>query len=128
MTAITVELSDSIARALLKDIAEENTGKSYASNKGWAWWAYDAHKEVGYPFGGGTVYVVQRPETPEWGNLQDEGDTEIVFQFAIDTSDEEIFFRVEGEYTSYNGDTWDEGTFKRVRPTAVVKRVFEVVE
>lgn len=127
MSEVKVTLTANVARAILNDIADANTGKSYASNKGWAWWAYDARDDVSYPFGDGSVQVVQRPGgLGEWSE-KEEGDTEVVFEFLTDDMDEPVFFRVTGEYTSYNGDTWQEGSFRQVRPTKIVKRLYQAV-
>lgn len=125
MNEVTVSLTANIARAILGDIVEEQTKGSYASNKGWSWWAYEA-ADKGYPFGSGVVVVDQRPISGAW--QKDEGDTEVVFRFELDNEDEFLYFRVLGEYTSYNGDTWNEGTFKQVRPTKVLKRLYEAVK
>lgn len=121
-----MKLTVNVARAILADIAESQTNKAYAGNKGWTWWAYDAGDKA-FAFGDGVVTVVQRPRNDEWGD-KDEGDTEVVFEFQPDAAESPTYFRVLGEYTSYNGDTWNEGTFKEVRPTAIVKRVFEAVK
>ena len=127
MSEVTVKLTANVARAILADIVQKETNGAYASNKGWSWWAYDATDNA-YAFGSGVVTVVQRPNTSNWGWEKEEGDTEVVFEFQLDGSDDPLYFRVLGEYTSYNGDLWEDGTFKQVRPTAVVKRVFEAVK
>ncbi len=125
MSDVTVKLTANVARAILGDIAAHETAGNYAANKGWSWWAYDSG-DLGYAFGSGTVTVVQRPTLGSWEKT--EGDTEVVFEVSLDNSDEPVYFRVEGEYTSYNGDVWAEHTFREVRPTKVVKRVFEAVK
>jgi hypothetical protein len=125
MSDVTVELTANIARAILGDIVTAQTKTAYAGNKGWSWWAYDA-SDKGYPFGSGVVVVEQRPSSQNWEKV--EGDTEVVFRFELDDENDFVYFRVLGEYTSYNGDTWNEGTFKQVRPTKVVKRLYEAVK
>lgn len=126
MTWVCVDLTPNIARAILTDIVSEETKGIYASNKGWSWWAYDARTDVGYEYRGGVVKVVQTSRPEEWQS-KDEGDTEIVFEFSIGSADP-VFFRIQGEFTSYSGDTWNVGSFREVRPTEVVRRVFEVVK
>jgi hypothetical protein len=127
MSEVTVKLTTNIARAILGDIVENATKTSYAGNKGWSWWAYDS-TDKGYPFGSGVVVVEQRPQNTDNNWDKTEGDTEVVFRFELDDTEEFLYFRVLGEYTSYNGDTWNEGTFKEVRPTKVVKRLYEAVK
>lgn len=126
MSDVTVKLTVNVARAILGDIAQVQTKGVYAGNKGWSWWAYDS-SDLSYPFGNGMVKVVQRPTND--GNWEkSEGDTEIVFEFLPDQDEEPTYFRVLGEYTSYSGDVWNDSTFRQVRPTKIVKRVFEAVK
>lgn len=123
MSEVTVTLTANVARAILADIAANVQGKY---NKGWSWWAYES-SDVSYPFGSGTVTVAQRPSGGvEWSE-KEEGDTEIVFEFRADSSDEPKFFRITGEYTSYSSDVWEEHSFREVRPTKVVKRLYQPV-
>jgi hypothetical protein len=125
MSRVSVELTTNVARAVLGDIAQAESKGAYAGNKGWTWWAYDS-SDKSYSFGGGVVTVVQRPTLGSWEKT--EGDTEVVFEFMPDDVEDALYFRVTGEYTSYNGDLWDDSTFRQVRPTAVVRRVFEAVK
>lgn len=125
MSEVTVKLTANVARAILGDIAADQSKGAYAGNKGWSWWAYDS-ADLAYPFGSGVVTVVQRPTLGNWEKT--EGDTEVVFEFSPDNSDEATYFRVQGEYTSYSGDVWEDHSFRQVRPTKIVKRVFEAVK
>lgn len=126
MSEVTVTLTTNVARAILGDIASAQTKGAYSGNKGWSWWAYDS-ADTSYAFGSGVVKVVQRPTLGNWEKT--EGDTEVVFEFTSDNFDDEgVYFRVEGEYTSYSGDVWQDHSFRQVRPTKVLKRVFEAVK
>ncbi len=127
MSDVTVKVSmpfnDATARIILSSVASEK--EKY--NKAWAWWCHDAGEEW-YGYGDARVRVTQRvfPDTDAY-ELYGEEDTEIVFEFDVKGSIDPRYFRITGEYSSYGGEKWDDYAFKEVRPTKVVRQVFENV-
>lgn len=117
MNEVKVLLSDNVARAILLDVAK----KVGSYNQAWSWWAYEAREQFSYPFGFGVARVVQRTV----GDFNATGDTEMIFELHWDAEETPHFYRIRGEYSSYGGDEWDSLTFKEVRPTEKVIRLYE---
>lgn len=119
---VSLPFNASTARQMLIAIAED--AKGY--NKHWAWWTYDA-KEDWYKWGDARArrvqVVIPDPDVEYYG----EADTELVFEFDIKGTVDPVFYKIEGEFSSYGGETWDDLTFKEVRPTKIVRQVFENV-
>lgn len=127
MNDVTVPFVDDIARAIILGIANE----ANMYNKAWSWWANDATENTAYRYGNVTVILVQKKHNEEYqdsfGGGYGTGDTELVFQFSVEGDDDDgqvVFYRVQGEYSSYGGDSWSENSFREVKPTTRVYREF----
>jgi len=119
-----MELDAKAAQAVLLAIAGNNA--SY--NEGWAWWAHDVAINEGFEHGNVRVTKIQE----SLGDYDTAGyntqETEMVWKFESGGGQftDEKFFQLRGEYTSYDGDDWN-NTVREVRPTEKVVRVFEYV-
>jgi len=115
-----MELDAKAAQAILLAIAASDSNY----NKGWSWWAHDVPTNKVFEHGNMFVTKIQEDlgdyETAGYRTL----DTEMIWRFS--DGDEVKFFQLRGEYTSYDGDDW-QNVVKEVRPTEKVVRVFEFV-
>lgn len=122
---VEMELDAKAAQAVLLAIAA--TESTY--NRGWAWWAHDVDVDNTFTHGNMKVTKVQEDlgdsDTAGYRTLE----TEMIWRFEADDKlggEDTKFFQLRGEYTSYDGNDW-ENVVKEVRPTEKVVRVFEFV-
>lgn len=123
MNDVTIPFVADVARAIVLGIANE----ANMYNKAWSWWASDATENKAYKYGNVTVILAQKKYNKEYqdsfGGGYGTGETELVFQFSA-SDGEVVFYRVQGEYSSYGGDSWSEDSFREVKPTTKVYREF----
>ncbi len=122
-----LKFTENVARALVLDVPY-HYNKATIYNKDWSWWAHEAPLNQDFAFGGGTVAVVQRRFPGEWETADVSDDTELIFSFLLDTEDAPIYYKINGEFTSYGNESWREHSFKQVKPTERTYRVFETVK
>jgi hypothetical protein len=121
---VSIELNAKSAQAILLSIAA--TESTY--NRGWSWWAHDVPVDKMFRYGNARVVKVQETlgdyDSVGYNTLE----TELVWRIEVDNTltggEEEKYFRLRGEYSSHDGDDW-ENVVKEVRPTQKVVRIFE---
>jgi len=121
---VSIPLNAKSAQSILLGIA----GESALYNKGWAWWAHDVSVDKVFTYGNARVVKVQESlgdyDTAGYNTME----TEMVWRIEVDNTltggEFEKYFRLKGEYTSYDGEDW-QSVVKEVRPTQKVIRVYE---
>lgn len=126
---VLIDLDDRLAKALLLTIAGDPTRGSWKSDyKDWAWWEKIAQRDVAYTVGSVQVRLVQVVAHDDYDDSSFGGyaaqNTEMVWEFSDDSDDPAQFYRLTGTASSY-GDAWSDVTFKLVKPTEKVVRVYE---
>lgn len=125
MSKVKVTLTPNVARAILMDIAEERKSSTHYDK--WEFWSRTVEEGTDFLVGNATVRLVQAimPTENPYGESS-EGETELIFSFQVDT-EEAQYFRLSGDYTSYSGQRWNGESLREVRPTKVVRQVFEYI-
>ncbi len=126
---IEVELTDSIAKALLLSITTDPSRNWKSDYKDWAWWEKIAQRDVAYTVGSVQVRLVQVVAHDDY-DYDDNSfggyaaqNTEMVWEFFLGDGSASQFYRLTGTASSY-GDAWSDITFKRVTPTEKVIRQY----
>lgn len=122
---VSIDLNAKSAQAILLSIAA--TESTY--NRGWKWWAHDVEVDRVFRYGNARVVKIQEA----LGDYDSVGyntvETEMVWRIEVDNTftggEDEKYFRLRGEYSSYDGDDW-ENVVKEVRPTQKTVRIFEI--
>jgi hypothetical protein len=122
---VSVPLNAKSAQGILLSIAA--TESTY--NRGWKWWAHDVSVNAVFQYGNARVVKIQEslgdPDTVGYNTVE----TEMIWRIEVDNTltggEDEKYFQLRGEYSSYDGDDWH-NTVKEVRPTQKVVRIFEV--
>ena len=124
---IEVELTDSLAKAVLLSITTDPSRNWKSDYKDWAWWEKIAQRDVAYTVGSVQVRLVQVVAHEDYDDNSYGGyaaqNTEMVWEFSDDSDDAAQFYRLTGTASSY-GDAWSDITFKRVTPTEKVIRQY----
>lgn len=121
---VSIPLNAKSAQGILLSIAAEQAHY----NQGWAWWAHDAPVDKVFRYGNARVVKVQETlgdyDTVGYSTVE----TEMVWRIEVDNTltggEDERYFRLKGEYSSCDGDDW-QNVVKEVRPTQKVVRIFE---
>lgn len=124
MCEVKVTLTANVARAILLDIVEERETNTYYDK--WEFWERTVEEGTDFVVGNVTVRLAQSIMPTEYLGEYAEGETELIFSFRVDTGEVQ-YFRLSGDYTSYSGKRWNDASFREVRPTKVVRQVFEAI-